>query len=63
MHYIGYATEQALRRAADRHGAGEAELAAIDRLSRFEGSQVDVDRLRPLAELVGLADLWSEETL
>jgi len=58
--YIGHSVEQALRRAMNKHGAGEAELAAIDRLARFEGWQVDIDRLKPLAKLAGLPDLWRE---
>lgn len=57
--YIGYSVERTLRAAANKHGAGETELAAIDRLARFEGLQVDVDRLKPLAELAGLGELWA----
>lgn len=57
---IGYSVEQALRRAATKHGAGEAELAAIERLVRFEGWRVDIERLLPLAELAGLPNLWRE---
>lgn len=55
---LGWSGVRALRRAAEQHGAGEAELASIDRLERFDGEVVDVERLRPLAELIGLA--WTD---
>jgi len=54
QYMIGYAVERLLRAAAREHGASEAELAAIDRLARFEGERVDLDRLHPLAELAGV---------
>lgn len=45
---------QSLRSAAEQHGAGEAELASIDRLERGDAEASDVDRLSPLAKLADL---------
>ena len=45
---------RALRGIARSHGAGEAELAAIDRLEAWTAERVDLDRLAPLARLAGL---------
>jgi hypothetical protein len=54
-HYsLGYVSIRALRKAVQRHGASSAELAAIDRFEEFRAEQVDVERLRPLAELAGV---------
>jgi len=50
----GYSVIRDLRRAAAEAGAGEAEVAAIDRLERFTAELVDLARLAPLARLVGL---------
>ena len=55
---IGDSLRQALQRVAKIHGAGAAELAAIDRLSRFEGEPCDVERLLPLAKLAGVDLEW-----
>lgn len=52
--FAGYQTVRKLRRAAREHGAGAAELAAIERLDTFRAEQADIDRLRPLAELAGV---------
>lgn len=45
---------RSLRSAAEQHGAGEAELASIDRLERGDAEASDVDRLSPLAKLADL---------
>lgn len=49
-----------LLESARRLGAGEAELAAIERLAKGRGLTVDVERLAPLALAVGLPweDMW-----
>lgn len=57
---LGYSGLRALRLAADRHGASEGELAAIDRLDAGKAEEVDVERLAPLARLAELpwAEMW-----
>lgn len=45
---------QALRSAAQQNGAGEAELASIERLERGDAEASDVERLAPLAKLADL---------
>lgn len=56
--HVGYSVENALRKAALTYGAGNAELAALDRLVEARGELVDVARLEPLAAKAGL--LWRE---
>lgn len=48
------ANARKLRDAAKEHGAGEAELAAIERLEQGCAEAVDVERLAPLIKLAGL---------
>jgi hypothetical protein len=63
---LGWSGIASLRRAAASRGASSAEIAAIDRLERFEAEAVDVERLEPLANLAGLpwrelfADIYGE---
>lgn len=54
LYELGYVGTRDLRRAAHKHGASEAELAAIERLSEFRAEEMDLDRLTPLATLAGL---------
>jgi len=54
LYELGYVGTRDLRRAAHKHGASEAELAAIERLSDFRAEDADLDRLAPLAKLAGL---------
>lgn len=51
---LGHSALRALRVAASAHGAGKAELAAIDRLEVYRGERVDLERLAPLAGLARL---------
>lgn len=55
---LSYEAARALRDAATRCGAGDAELAAILRLEDFRAELVDIQRLAPLAKLAGLP--WGE---
>lgn len=54
---IGYAVARQFERIFQRHGASEAELAALERLSNFEGTLTDVERLIPVAEKHGSTGL------
>lgn len=58
LYEADYSTIRALRKVARDHGAGRAELAALDRLENFKAQGVDLDRLAPLAKLAGLD--WAE---
>lgn len=51
---MGESASARLRAGAKALGAGDAELAAIERLEQGRGRTVDVDRLAPLAIAVGL---------
>ncbi len=50
----GFETIRRLRRTTKTAGAGEAELACLDRLETFRATAADLDRLRPLARLAGV---------
>lgn len=54
LYELDWIASHALRAAAVRHGAGDAELVAIDRLAVGRATSVDVERLEPLARLAGL---------
>ena len=56
---LGFPSVGMLADEARRSGAGEAELAAIDRLRYGRAEAVDVERLTPLALLAGL-DWWPD---
>jgi len=55
---IGSSVAMDLFVVARKHGASEAELAAIQRLLDGRGEMVDVERLEPLALLTDLP--WRE---